>query len=148
MIPSSRVLGRLLPRPTEAQLHTLAGRQGGPDRGPSSPALAAAEHIEKGRSALQNKAFGEALHHFGQAIAQHPEAHWAWHGRGDALQLSGEPSQAKIAYTKAISINSECGLHHAGLANALAALNDNDAAENAWSEALRIDPTLTWMRQD
>ena len=112
-----------------------------------SPALAAADHIQAGRRALESDALGEALHHFGQAIALHPEARWAWHGRGDALQLSGEHAQASAAYGRAVSLDPECGLHHAGQANALEAIGESAAAETAWSEALRLDPTLTWMRQ-
>jgi tetratricopeptide (TPR) repeat protein len=142
---SSRLLGRLLPRPTEAQLMTLAGRQ--PGASPSSPALAAAEHIAQGRKALEAAAFGEALHHFGEALSLHPEARWAWHGRGDALQLSGEHAAAQRAYERAIHIDPECGLHHAGQANALGAQAQPDAARAAWATALGLDPTLEWMRE-
>lgn len=124
---------------------TLAGREPRPSA--TSPTLAAADHITLGRRALETAAFGEALHHFGAALTLHPEARWAWHGRGDALQLSGDPTAAQRAYERAIHIDPDCGLHHAGQANALGAQGQSDAAELAWATALRLDPTLDWMRQ-
>jgi len=146
VVPATRVLGRLFSRPSEHQLQSLAGRQSALSP-QTSPALAASDHIQRGRRALESEAFGEALHHFGQAIALHPEARWAWHGRGDALQLSGDVSAAQAAYDKAIALDPECGLHHAGRANALKAQDQVKAAEAAWSEALRLDPALQWMRE-
>jgi len=91
---------------------------------------------------------GEALHHFGQAVQLNPEARWAWHGRGDALQLMGEHKDAEAAYAMAVSLKPECGLHHAGRSNALRGLGRSDEAAEIWDQALRLDPELVWMRQD
>ncbi len=145
-LPLSRFLGRLLHRPSEDQLHTMAGRVSALDPTSASPALAAAGHIQAGRAALERGAMGEALHHFGQAIERYPEARWAWHGRGDALQFSGDHAGAEAAYGQAVDLDPECGLHHGGRANALAAQGQAEAAEEAWELALRLDPTLEWMR--
>ena len=106
----------------------------------------AAGHIQKGRAAFEKGAFGEALHHFGQAIAIDDEARWAWHGRGDALQLSDQAKTALVAYERACELDPACGLHHAGRSNALAKLDQHEAAEEAWRKALTLDTTLGWMR--
>jgi tetratricopeptide (TPR) repeat protein len=133
-----------MPRPSEAELARLSGRDGGVVG--TSPAAVAAGHIQKGRAAFEQGALGEALHYFGQAIAIDEQARWAWHGRGDALQLSERPADALAAYERACALDSDCGLHHAGRSNALAALGQDDSAESAWQEALRLDPSLVWMR--
>ena len=91
---------------------------------------------------------GEALHHFGQRIQDAPEDSWAWHGRGDALQLMGEHAAALDAYQRAVEISENVGLHHGGVANALESLNRKSEAETHWKRALELDPGLTWMRQN
>ena len=144
----ARVGGRLLGRPSDTLLTSLASRA----RKPVSfsidvpPMVQAAEHIQQGQAAFNNGAYGEALHHFGQAIEHAPDAAWAWHGRGDALQLSGQYEAAYTAYKKASSIDDACGLHHAGMANALTAMGKKVQAKQAWDKALERDPSLTWMR--
>ena len=91
--------GRLLGRPSDQLLTSLASQ----DRGAmatisdESPMVLAAHHIQLGQSAFKSEAYGEALHHFGIAIEHAPDAPWAWHGRGDALQLSGH---MKPRYTR------------------------------------------------
>ena len=144
-VPAARLVGRLVQRPSDDQLHRLAGRT--PIHRSDSPALCAADHIQSGRAAIEANAFGEALHHFGQAIQVHPQARWAWHGRGDALQLSGDHAQARAAYERAISLDPSCGLHHAGRANALEATGKSTDAQAAWADALRLDPSLSWMKK-
>ena len=144
----ANALGRILGRPSETLLSRLAAK----DRGRSaaaedSPLVQASHHIQLGQAAFASGAYGEALHHFGEALRGAPEAPWAWHGRGDALQLSGRHEAALAAYEQAIRFNSGCGLHHAGRANSLAALGQTAAAEEAWILALQLDPGLTWMRE-
>ncbi len=144
VLPLLRLARRLFPRPSEAALAHLSGRTGG--HTPSSPASQAAGHIQKGRIAFERGAMGEALHHFGQAIDIDKDARWAWHGRGDALQLSDRPQAALTAYERACELEPACGLHHAGRSNALAKLNQCEASDAAWQQALHLDATLGWMR--
>ena len=147
---AARIGGKLVGRPSDALLTALASR----DRKGSSltathtpPLVTASHHIQQGQAAFANGSYGEALHHFGVAIEHAPDAAWAWHGRGDALQLSGQYAAALHAYERAISIDESCGLHHAGKANALASLERNQESDEAWNIALEHDPSLTWMRQ-
>ena len=144
----ARVGGKLLGRPSDTLLTSLASRACRPP--PSSvdvsPMVKATEHIQQGQAAFNNGAYGEALHHFGLAIEHAPDAAWAWHGRGDALQLSGQYEAAHTAYEKASSIDDTCGLHHAGMANALTSMGQKQQAKQAWDKALARDPSLTWMR--
>jgi tetratricopeptide (TPR) repeat protein len=141
-------LGRIIGRPSEDLLSELAAAdRGSPNPSPSdSPMIEASHHIQLGQAAFALESYGEALHHFGKAIQLAPHASWAWHGRGDALQLSGEYDGALKAYEKAIENDERCGLHHAGKANSLDALGQHEAAKLAWENALRHDPSLTWMR--
>ena len=142
------LLGRIIGRPSDALLSQLAAKdRGGKQTLADSPLVRASHHIQLGQAAFASGAYGEALHHFGEALQGAPEAPWAWHGRGDALQLSGQHEAALSAYEQAIRFNAECGLHHAGRANSLSALGETSAAERAWTEALRLDPSLTWMRE-
>ena len=104
------------------------------------------DHLRRGREALEDGALGEALHHFGQRIQQAPQDNWAWHGRGDALQLMGEHQGAQEAYAQAIQLAPKEGLHHGGLANALSSLGQTQEAEQSWHRALALDPSLTWLR--
>ena len=144
----ANVLGRVLGRPSEALLSQLAARdRRGGAPAPDSPLVRASHHIQLGQAAFASGAYGEALHHFGEALQGAPEAPWAWHGRGDALQLSGQHEAALAAYEQATRFNAECGLHHAGRANSLRAMGDQNAADEAWEHALRLDPSLIWMRE-
>ena len=143
----AQMFGAIVGRPSEALLTELASKDRKPVVGaPDSPLVTAAHHIGLGQAAFKADAFGEALHHFGEALKHAPESPWAWHGRGDALQLSGQHSAALTAYQQAILFDASCGLHHAGKANALTALGQNDAADLAWKDALERDASLSWMR--
>lgn len=144
----ANALGRFLGRPSDALLSQLAAKdRRGSDVLSDSPLVQASHHIQQGQAAFASGAYGEALHHFGEALQGAPEAPWAWHGRGDALQLSGQHDAALDAYDQAIRFNATCGLHHAGRANSLRALGRIEEAEKAWATALQLDPSLTWMRE-
>jgi len=125
----------------------MAGREPVLGANDASSQIDVGTHIERGRSALKAQDYAEALHCFGQAIQINDEARWAWHGRGDAMQLSGHHVEAERAYGSAMALDPSCGLHHAGHANALAALGRLEEANAAWTEALRLDPGLQWMRE-
>lgn len=143
-----RILGSIIGRPSEALLAELASKDRKPKAGRvDSPLVTAAHHIGLGQASFKADSFGEALHHFGEALNHAPESPWAWHGRGDALQLSGQHSAALAAYLQAIKFDDSCGLHHAGKANALTALGQIDKAELAWQAALERDSSLVWMQQ-
>lgn len=146
-LPSARVLGALTRRPTEAELHTLSGRRSNLKPAQWTPTRVASDHIGQGRQALESGFLGEALYHFGAAVQLQPDARWAWHGRGDALQLSGEYPASQDAYERAVALAPDCGIHHAGRANALQARGESSEAAQAWATALRLDPSLTWMQQ-
>jgi tetratricopeptide (TPR) repeat protein len=143
----ANVLGRILRRPSDTLLSELAARdRRGSSPQADSPLVAASHKIQLGQAAFASGAYGEALHHFGAALEDAPEAPWAWHGRGDALQLSGQHEAALSAYDEATRINPQCGLHQAGRANALAAMGRKEDAHHAWENALLLDSSLTWMR--
>ncbi len=132
--------GRLLARPDEGLLHALTGRtKGGPASGGDSPLLA-------GRRALSEGQLGEALLCFARAAEQDPGDPWPWHGRGDALQLSGQYQDALDAYREALSRAPELALSHCGLGNALEGLGRIEQARAAWERALALDPELPWAR--
>ncbi len=140
--------GRILGRPSEQLLTSLAAQDRGAvaNQAPESPMVLAAHHIQLGQSAFKSEAYGEALHHFGVAIEHSPDAPWAWHGRGDALQLSGQHDAALKAYEHACKLDKQCGLHLAGKANVLRSIGRIEESEQAWERALILDPSLTWMR--
>jgi tetratricopeptide (TPR) repeat protein len=146
----SRITALILPSPDEEQLASLARRHRPPpdpmDFDPSE--FGVEDHLQRAREALAAGALGEALHHFGQRIGESPTDGWAWHGRGDSLQLMGEHQGALEAYDRAIELSPQTGLHHGGRANALGGLAREVEAEEAWTEALRLDPGLSWMRSD
>ena len=146
----ARLIGLIVPSADERQLARLARRhRPAPEPMNFEPARFGVEdHIGRGREALDRGALGEALHHFGRQLQEVPEDAWAWHGRGDALQLMGQPAPALAAYEHAIHLAPGVGLHHGGRANALRSLARGEEAEAAWSRALELDPSLTWMRKD
>ena len=144
----AKVLGKIIGRPSESLLAELAGKdRPGPVATPDSPFLAASGHIQLGRTAFDAGDYGEALHCFSEAIRLAPEAPWGWHGRGDALQLSGQPTAALNAYERACELAPDVGIHHAGRANSLGAIGRESEADLAWNSALDLDPSLAWMRE-
>jgi len=148
LLTAAKVMGKIIQRPSETLLTELAkkDRPGNPAH-VEIPAIAASGHIQRGQNAFEAGDYAEALHCFAEAIRLAPEAPWAWHGRGDALQLSGEYDAALRAYEKACSLAADTGLHHAGRANALRAMGRDEDAETAWTVALEHDPSLEWMQQ-
>ena len=146
---AARWLGWLVRRPDDDALERLARA----DRGPR-PELPRPEGvsvppggIDAARAALDRGELAEALHLFGEILAVDERAAWAWHGRGDALQLMGAWQDALAAYERATELQPRVGLHHGGRANALKSLGRVEEAEAAWTEALRLDPGLEWMRR-
>ncbi len=115
----SPLLRRLLPRPADSALQALAR----PDRGPAPEVvLPDLPDIERARQAFATGAYGEALFLFGEILAVDAENPWAWHGRGDALQLLGHHAAALEAYERARALQPKEPLHEAGRQNALRGL--------------------------
>lgn len=143
-VRAARLLGRVLGRPSDTALASLAQQDRPappidiPDFGP--------DHLADGRQAFADGRFAEALHHFGQLVDADPKNPWAWHGRGDALLLLGDAAGALEAYERSALLAPRVGLHRGGVANALASLGREDEARTAWAAALALDPSLTWMR--
>jgi tetratricopeptide (TPR) repeat protein len=136
------LVGRL-PPPSETSLRNLAGR----DRKPAiSLSDEGASPVEQGRLAFSEGRHSEALALFSAAIEEDPENAWAWHGRGDALQMMEGYGEALTCYSKAAALCPGRGIHHAGRANALRGEGRASEAEEAWQKALGLDPTLGWMR--
>ncbi len=148
VLRAARLLGRLLGRPSEAALHRLAraDRPAPPVRVPTAAELGIVDHLGDGRAALADGRPGDALHHFGQLLETAPDHAWAWHGRGDALQLLGDHDGALAAYRRAAARQPTTGIHRLGAANALAALGQTAAADDETRAGLALDPSLTWMR--
>ena len=147
---AARLGGRLVGRPSDALLAALARKDRPGMHAPDtvwSEAASAEAHIAAGRLAFERGQHAEALFRYGEAIAAAPEAAWAWHGRGDALQLLGQHEAALEAYSRAVALAPEGGLHEAGRANALDALGRQELAAQAWDRALALDPGLGWMRR-
>jgi tetratricopeptide (TPR) repeat protein len=107
--------------------------------------LGVTDPLADGRRALELGRPAEALHHFGQLLAEHPDHPWGWHGRGDALQAMAEPEGALEAYRRAAELQPRQGLHRGGECNALSALGRSAEAEVARQAALSLDPSLLWM---
>ena len=104
--------------------------------------------IEEGRRQLEEGNWMEALTLFHLAVQKNSTNNWAWHGKGDAFQLLGDYSNARLAYEKAVSFSPQTGLHYGGLSNALKALNHIQKSNKMWKKALALDPSLTWMRSN
>lgn len=134
-------LGRLWGRPDEPQLNRLTGRDKGGE-GSAAPTVYTA--LAAGRRALADGRLGEALFQFDLATRLDPDEPWAWHGRGDALQLGGGYNDALAAYERALGLNPSLALAHNGRGNALMGLGRRDEAILAWREALRLDPDAPW----
>lgn len=140
------VVGRVLGRPSEALLAELARADRPGAASPGGAVDGPEQGIAAGRRAFEAGHYAEALHLMGAVLERWPDAAWAWHGRGDALQLLGDPEGALRAYDEAVARAPETGLHHAGRANALRSLGRALQEEAAWQAALGRDPSLTWMR--
>lgn len=140
----TRWLHKNTPRPTEECLRKLSSR----NRTPIDISLPNIQQapIEQGRKLFSEKKYAEALAQFSKAITINPHNPWAWHGRGDSLQLLGEYQGALEAYEKAISLASHEGIHHAGKANALHGLGRVAEGKRSWENALQRDPSLHWMK--
>jgi len=100
--------------------------------------------VADARRALQDGHFGEALALFAQAAERDPADPWPWHGRGDALQLSGQHADALEAYRASLERAPLLALSHCGVGNALEGLGRIDEARGAWEQALALEPGLTW----
>ena len=144
MTAATRVLGRVVARPSDAALTSLAraDRPAPPIDVPTAADLGVIDHLGDGRAAFADGRHGEALHAFGAHVAAFPEDPWGWHGRGDALQLLGSHADALDAYEAAASRAPRTGLHHAGRANALRSLGREAEAARAVERALELDPGL------
>lgn len=142
------LLGRVVPRPSDASLESLArvDRPSPPVEVPTAEALGIIDHLTEGRRAVAAGLYGEALVHFGELIEADDANSWAWHGRGDALQLLGDAEGALDAYSRAEELAPSQGLHALGRANALEALGRPEAAAEATARGLSLDPSLSWMR--
>ena len=132
----------MVPRPSDGTLTALArqDRPAPPIRVPTPAELGIVDHLEEGRRAFTRRRYGEALHHFGQLLETAPDHPWAWHGRGDALQLMGEHEAAGEAYRKAATIQPQEALHLLGLANAYESLNQAEDAVEARQQAAALSP--------
>lgn len=138
-----RVMGRFFGRPDESLLHELTGRsKGGPVGTVGTSGYG--RHLDQGRRAVETGSYGEALHHFATASKARPNEAWPWHGRGDALQLSGDHAGALEAYEAAIERVPELALAHNGRGNALEGLERLEDARRAWTRALELDSRLSW----
>jgi len=136
--------GRVIGRPSEPLLHELTGRsKGGPEAG-GQGSERYDSLLADGRRALQDGHFGEALALFSQAAGRDPADPWPWHGRGDALQLSGQYADALAAYQAALERAPALALAHCGAGNALEGLGRMEEAREAWERALALDPDNTW----
>lgn len=113
----------------------------------AEPIRGGARHIKAGRAAFSDGRHGDALHHFGLAVEADDQNPWAWHGRGDALQLLERSDAALAAYDRAAALAPERAIHHAGRANALDTLQRTHESRAAWDRALALDPAITWMRE-
>ncbi len=134
-------LGRLIRRPGEGALQTLAGRTQAQTVKPTS-----ADRLEAGRQALSEGHLGQALSLFSEAALLNPEDPWAWHGRGDALISESDALGALAAYDEAARRAPDNGLVEVGRGNALERLGRNDEAIAAWTTALEREPGLEWAR--
>ena len=102
--------------------------------------------LEEGRRFLTQKQYTQALACFSILIQQDPNHEWAWHGKGDALQLLGKYEQAEKSYRNSITIAPNVALHWGGLANSLFGQKNYDEANIVWKKTQEMDPSLSWMR--
>jgi Flp pilus assembly protein TadD len=140
----ARIGRRLLPRPTEAALSALAevDRPGAVEAVPEALRAQAATSLRDplmlGRAAFARGDYAEGLHHFGVQLGNNEHDPWAWHGRGDCLQLMGAPAEAGAAYARAAALAPREPLHLEGQANAAAALGEEGSATKLRSAAAEL----------
>ena len=141
-----RPLAALLPPPDDGLLVRLAraDRPAAPTAPGRRPSAAA--ELAEARRALAAGELPEALHRFTALTRRRPDDAWAWHGRGDALQLLGEPEGALDAYARAASIQPGEALHRAGLAVPRPRARAPRGRWRAWERALALDPEVAWVR--
>lgn len=133
--------GKWIKRPTDGELSAQSGRKRGGTDG-----LSAIAALERGRRALADAQYAEALVQFSLAIERDEMCMWAWHGRGDAFQLAGDPAAALEAYDRAVELDAHNALSQSGRGNALRALGKPEEARAAWTAALILDPELKWAK--
>lgn len=102
-------------------------------------------NLERGRTAFQEAQYSEALFHFSQALQENPHSAWAWHGKGDALQLLGDYKEALKSYEQAIQMSPQRLIHQAGKANALRGLGLENEYQQLRAKVLSSDSSLLWM---
>ena len=135
-------LNKHIPGPSRQTLQRLSHR-------PLHPNLQvpkAEASIVQARAAFEAENFAEALVLFTQLTRQNDQHPWAWHGLGDSYQLLGNPTMALQAYSHAIKLQPNEGLHYGGRANAHHSLGETDAETRDWETALSLNPKLVWMR--
>jgi len=133
--------GKWLRRPTDGELSAQSGRvRGGGD------SVSSVEALESGRRALANAHYSEALVQFALAIERDEQCLWAWHGRGDAFQLAGDPEAALSSYDRALELDAQSALSHLGRGNALTALKRVTEARAAWMKTLDLEPDNHWAK--
>lgn len=132
----------LLPPPTGKTLHRLSKRSRHPDLNTTEdhPTLSHA------RIVFESKNYAESVVLFTQLTRLNNQNAWAWHGLGDSYQLLGSSQAALQAYSKAIALQPNEGLHYGGRANAHQSLGNHNAEAQDWTMALQINPSLAWMR--
>ena len=131
-----------LPAPSEKRLHTLSSRR----RKADSFFQRIPSQLEKARHFLSIQQYEKALVLCAAITDMDPKHHWAWHAQGDAYQLMKRYAKSEISYRKACSLQPKIALHWGGLANSLYGQGKVREADMVWRNALRLDPSLIWMR--
>ena len=135
-------LNRLLPAPSNQTLQNLSQRPLHPDL----QTTGTQSSLVQARAAFEAQNYAESLVLFTQLTRQNDQNPWAWHGLGDSYQLLGNPTMALHAYSRAIKIQPNEGLHYGGRANAHHSLGNAHAEAQDWTTALTLNPKLVWMR--
>lgn len=128
--------------PTESILHSLSQQK----RTPHSFFHTNVSLLDEGRNFLTQGQYTQALACFSILIQKSPHNEWAWHGKGDALQMLGAYSEAEKAYRESITLAPDVALHWGGLANALFGQKNYEEANIIWKKTQEMDPSLSWMR--
>lgn len=139
---SIRFFLSFFPPPSEKRLQALSSKR----RKAHSFFLNSPSILEKARHLLTIQKYEEAAVLCEAIIETNPSHHWAWHGQGDAFQLMKRYTKSEISYRKACSLQPKIALHWGGLANSLYGQGKIREADMVWRNALRLDPSLIWMR--